>query len=80
MRADSKFTNYLYDGDEPRLFEEVDSGGNVVAHYTQGLTIDESFAQLRSGATAYYAADGLGSITSLTSASGSCVEIRRVNR
>jgi hypothetical protein len=34
-----------------------------VARYTQGLNIDEPVAMLRSSATSYYHADGLGSIT-----------------
>jgi len=42
-----------------------------VARYSQGLNIDEPLAMLRSGATSYYHADGLGSVTSLSSAAGS---------
>jgi len=40
----------------------------------QGLNIDEPLAMLRSGATSYYEADGLGSITSLSNSSGSVVQ------
>jgi RHS repeat-associated protein len=39
-----------------------------------GLNIDEPLAMLRSGATSYYEADGLGSITSLSNSSGSVVQ------
>jgi len=42
-----------------------------VARYAQGLNIDEPLAMLRSSATSYYEADGLGSITSLSDSSGS---------
>jgi RHS repeat-associated protein len=62
-------TNYLYD--DADLIEEVDSSGTVIARYTQGTRIDEPLAQLRSGATSYYEADGLHSITSLSSSTGS---------
>ncbi len=61
-------TNYVYDG--PNAIEEVDANGAVVARYTQGLGIDEPLAELRSGTTSYYQADGLGSITSLSNTAG----------
>src|SRR5208337_5413513 len=59
---------YAYDGDN--LVEETNSSGAVIALYSQGLNIDEPLAMLRSGATSYYQADGLGSLTSLSDASG----------
>jgi len=59
---------YAYDGDN--ITEELDSGGNLVAHYTQGAGIDEPLALTGTGGTYYYHADGLGSITSLTNGSG----------
>lgn len=61
-------TIYLYDG--ANLIEELDASGNAVAQYTQGLNIDEPLAMLRGGVPAYYEADGLGSITSLTDSAG----------
>lgn len=61
-------TNYLYD--DSNLIEEVDSGGNLISRYTHSPGIDEPLAQLRSGSTSYYDADGLGSITSLTASTG----------
>lgn len=64
----SATTIYAYDGDN--IVEETDASGTAVARYAMGLSIDEPLAQLRSGATHYYSADGLGSITSLTNASG----------
>ena len=65
---------YLYDGKTP--LEEVDVSGNVLARYTQsshdtvGRVLDQPLAQLRSGTTSYYLQDGLGSISSLSSSTG----------
>jgi RHS repeat-associated protein len=61
-------TNYLYDG--PNAMEELDGAGNVLARYTHGTVVDEPLAELRSGATSYYHADNLGSVTSLTDSTG----------
>jgi len=61
-------TNYLYD--RKNLLEELDSGGNVLARYTQTRSLDQSLSELRSGITSYYEVGGLGSITSLSNASG----------
>jgi RHS repeat-associated protein len=61
-------TNYLYDG--ANAIEDVDQNANVLARYEQTTNIDEPLAQLRSGATSYYQADGLGSVTSLSSSTG----------
>jgi len=38
--------------------------------YTQGPGIDQPLMMLRSGTTSYHEADGLGSVTSLSSAAG----------
>jgi RHS repeat-associated protein len=59
---------FVYDGDN--LIETVNSTGAVVARYTQTQDIDEPLAELRSGSTSYYEADGLGSVTSLTGSGG----------
>src|SRR3989441_5337281 len=59
---------FAYDGDN--LAEETNASGGVVARYSQGLNIDEPLAMLRSGATSYYHADGLGSVTSLSTPAG----------
>jgi RHS repeat-associated protein len=61
-------TNFLYDS--ANLLEEVDNSGNVLARYTEGTEIDQPFSELRSGTTSYYEADGLSTITSLSSAAG----------
>jgi RHS repeat-associated protein len=59
---------YAYDADN--LIEETNAAGAVVARYTQTQKIDEPLAMLRSATTSYYEADGLGSVTSLSSAAG----------
>ncbi len=59
---------FAYDGDN--LVEETNSAGTVVGRYTQTQEIDEPLAMLRSGATSYYHADGLGSVTSLCNSAG----------
>jgi RHS repeat-associated protein len=61
-------TIYLYDGHNS--VAEVDQNGNVLTRYTQGPAIDEPLAELRSGTTNFYEADGLGSITALTGPKG----------
>lgn len=58
---------YLYDG--ANILQELDSAGNVIARYTQGPGIDEPLTLQRSGSTYDYLADGLGSVTSLSTAS-----------
>jgi RHS repeat-associated protein len=63
---------FVYDGDN--LVEETNSSGTVVARYSQGQGVDEPLAMLRSNATSYYQADGLGSVTSLTNGSGTTAE------
>ena len=63
---------YAYDGNN--LVEETNSSGAVVARYAQTEKVDEPLAMLRSGATSYYNADGLGSVTSLTNAAGAAAE------
>jgi RHS repeat-associated protein len=60
---------FAYDGDN--LIEETNSSGAVVARYEPTQNIDEPLAMLRSGATSYFHADGLGSVTSLSNAAGS---------
>ena len=63
---------YAYDGDN--LVEETNAAGAVVARYSDGLNIDEPLAMLRSAATSYYNADGLGTVTSLSNAAGSLAQ------
>jgi len=61
-------TIYLYDG--ANVVAEYNSAGAVVASYAQGAGIDEPLAMRRGGYTAYYHADGLGSVTSLSGSTG----------
>jgi|SRR6516164_8399334 RHS repeat-associated protein len=63
---------YAYDLDN--LIEEANSSGAAVARYTQGTMIDEPLVILRGGATSYYEADGLGTITSLSNTSGALAQ------
>jgi RHS repeat-associated protein len=65
-------STFAYDRDN--LIEELNSIGTVVARYTQGQNIDEPLAISRSSATSYYEADGLGSVTSLTSGAGALAQ------
>jgi hypothetical protein len=51
---------FAYDGDN--LVEETNSTGAVVARYSQTQNIDEPLAMLRSAATSYFHADGLGRV------------------
>jgi len=51
------------------LIEEADSGGNLVARYVFGPGTDEPIAAYR-GAWEFYQADGLGSVTSLSTSTG----------
>jgi len=60
---------FAYDGDN--LIEETNGSGTAVARYEGTQNIDEPLAMLRSSATSYFHADGLGSITSLSNAAGS---------
>jgi len=61
-------TNYLYDGHSD--IGELDSSGSVVARYAQGPQIDEPLSEFRSGTTSFYEQDGVGSVSSLSSATG----------
>ena len=63
---------FAYDGDN--LIEETNSSGAVVARYEDTQNIDEPLAMLRSGATSFYQADGLGSITSLSNTAGALAQ------
>jgi len=60
---------YAYDG--TNLIQEADSSGNLVARYVFGTGIDELLAAHRDGVWKFYEADGLGSITSLSTSAGS---------
>jgi RHS repeat-associated protein len=59
---------FAYDG--TNLIETMSSSGTVLARYTHTQNIDEPLAEFRSGRSSFYEADGLGSITSLSSSAG----------
>jgi RHS repeat-associated protein len=63
---------FAYDGDN--LIEETNASGAAVARYEPTQNIDEPLAMFRSGATSYYHADGLGSVTSLSNAAGALAQ------
>jgi len=67
-------TLYAYDG--ASIAAEYDGTGSVAAEYVQGAGIDEPLAMSRAGTIAYYHADGLGSITSLTDGAGLVAQVR----
>ena len=67
--SSSATSAYAYDGDN--LVEQTNATGGVVARYEETQNIDEPLAMLRSNATNYFHADGLGSITPLNNAAGS---------
>ena len=65
-------TNYLYDG--ANSIEEVDATGTVLARYPLGPGVDQPLGVFTGGATKFYQADGLGSITALADISGSATD------
>jgi RHS repeat-associated protein len=68
QNSTSTTINYLYDGSNAVV--DIDQNGNVLARYAETQDIDEPLAELRSGTTSYYEADGLGSVTSLSNGAG----------
>ena len=68
----SATTVFTYNGDN--ITETTDAVGNVIARFAQGQSVDEPLAMQQSGATSYYQADDLGSITSLSSAAGALIQ------
>ena|ERR1700736_6644282 len=65
---------YAYDGDNGSVVEETNAAGAAAARYAQGPNIDEPLAVLRAGATSFYNADGLKSVTSLSNTAGSLAQ------
>ena len=69
-KSSPNFTGaFAYDGFN--LIETMNSTGAILARYTMTRNIDEPLAMVRSSGGGYYEADGLGSITSLSSSTGS---------
>jgi hypothetical protein len=67
----------VYDG--INTLEELDGNGAVVSRYTQTIGIDEPLAEVRPGIASFYQADGLGSITSISSAAASLAQTYSFN-
>ncbi len=65
-------TKYIYDNEDVLL--EYDGTNTIIARYTHGLGIDEPLIMDRGGNSYSYYADGLGSITVLTDASGNILQ------
>ncbi len=59
---------YVYDG--ANLSVETDGAGNLAARYVFGSGIDEPLAVYRGATWKFYQADGLGSVTSLSTSAG----------
>ncbi len=56
------------------VLQEMNSTGTTVnARYTMGPGIDQPLAETRGSTTSFYEADGLGSITSLSTSAGALV-------
>ncbi len=68
IESDGTGRIFVYDGDN--IVEDLDLTGKSVARYTQGPGIDEPLEVSQSAMPNYYETDGLGSIVSLTDASG----------
>jgi RHS repeat-associated protein len=64
----------IYACDYDNLVEEANLAGSVVERYGEELDIDEPLTMLRGSTTTYYEADGLGSVTSLSSTTGSLAQ------
>lgn len=65
-------TRYLYDGED--ILYDLDGSNTILARYTHGIGIDEPLIMRRGGSSNYYHADGLGSITHITDASGNIIQ------
>ena len=61
-------TRFIYDNEDILL--ELDGSNNIVARYTHGPGIDEPLIMEKGGASFFYHADGLGSITEITDTLG----------
>ncbi len=70
--AATTVTRYVYDYEDILL--ELNGANAIVARYTHGPGIDEPLIMEKNSQSFYYHADGLGSITELTSQSGTVVQ------
>jgi RHS repeat-associated protein len=65
-------TRYVYDNEDILL--ELNGSNAIAARYTHGPGIDEPLIMEKAGASFYYHADGLGSITDITNQSGGVIQ------
>ena len=70
--VDTVVTKYIYDNEDILL--ELDGSNNIIARYTHGPGIDEPLVMERGGASFFYHADGLTSITDLTDTAGTVAQ------
>ena len=70
---DSSRNNIIIFDNEDILLE-LDGSNNITARYTHGPGIDEPLVMEKAGPSFFYQADGLGSITEITNASGTVVQ------
>jgi len=68
ISASTTVTRYIYDNEDILL--ELDGSNNILARYTHGPGIDEPLIMEKAGASFFYHAEGLGSITEITDAAG----------
>ena len=62
--ADGTVTKFLYDG--INILHDLDSNGDVIASYVQGIGIDKLICRETNEGRAYYHSDAIGSVRSLT--------------
>jgi RHS repeat-associated protein len=72
ISAGTAVTRYVYDKEDILL--ELDGSNNIVARYTHGPGIDEPLVMEKNTQFFYYHADGIGSISELTSQSGTVAQ------
>ena len=70
--ATTKTTRFVYDAEDILL--ELDGSNNITARYTHGPGIDEPLIMEKGGASFFYHADGLGSITEITNQAGTVAQ------
>jgi len=70
--ATTKVTRFIYDNEDILL--ELDGTNQITARYTHGPGVDEPLIMEKGGASFFYHADGLGSITELTDTAGTVVQ------
>jgi RHS repeat-associated protein len=70
--SDFAYAYRVFDNEDILL--ELDGSNNIVARYTHGPGTDEPLIMEKGGASFFYHADGLGSITEITNSSGTVAQ------